>query len=93
MRLYHSPTLPYVRKVVVTALLTKTFDDIQLVPASLTPLIPSAEVQRVNPLGKIPALVLDDGTTLFDSPVICEYLDSLRKGVNLVPTAGAERLS
>jgi glutathione S-transferase len=91
MQLYHSPTSPYVRKVVVTALLTKTFDDIQLVPASLTPLVPSAEVQRVNPLGKIPALVLDDGTTLFDSPVICEYLDSLRKGVNLVPMVGAER--
>lgn len=91
MQLHHSPTSPYVRKVVVTALLTKTFEDIQLVPASLTPLMPSAEVQRVNPLGKIPTLVLDDGTTLFDSPVICEYLDSLRKGVNLVPPTGEER--
>ncbi len=91
MQLHHSPTSPFVRKVVVTALLTKTFEDIQMVPATLTPLTPSADVQRVNPLGKIPTLVLDDGTTLFDSPVICEYLDLLGKGVKLVPPAGAER--
>jgi len=91
MQLHHSPTSPFVRKVVVTALLTKTFDDIQMVPAALTPLTPSADVQRVNPLGKIPTLVLDDGTTLFDSPVICEYLDTLGKGARLVPPAGPER--
>jgi glutathione S-transferase len=91
MQLHHTPTSPFVRKVVVTALLTKTFDAIRLVPATLTPLTPSAEVQRVNPLGKIPALVLDDGTALYDSPVICEYLDSLGKGVRLVPPAGPER--
>jgi len=91
MQLHHSPTSPFVRKVVVTALLTKTFDDIRIVPATLTPLTPSADVQRVNPLGKIPALVLDDGTALYDSPVICEYLDTLGKGTRLVPAAGPER--
>jgi glutathione S-transferase len=91
MQLHHSPTSPFVRKVVVTALLTGTFDDIRIVPISLTPLTPNAEVQRVNPLGKIPALVLDDGTALYDSPVICEYLDSLGKGMRLVPPSGPER--
>jgi glutathione S-transferase len=91
MQLHHSPTSPFVRKVVVTALLTKTFDGIQMVPASVTPLKPSADVQRVNPLGKIPTLVLDDGTALYDSAVICEYLDSIGKGAMLVPAAGAER--
>lgn len=91
MKLHYTPTSPFVRKVVVTALLTKTFDDIQIVPATITPLTPSADVQRDNPLGKIPTLVLDDGTALYDSPVICEYLDSLHKGVNLVPAAGPER--
>ena len=38
-----------------------------------------------NPLSKIPTLVLDDGTVLYNSPVICEYLDSLHAGRKLVP--------
>jgi len=96
MQLYHSPTSPYVRKVVVTALLTNTYKNIEVIPATLSPLVPSAQVQRVNPLGKIPALVLDDGSALFDSPVICEYLNTLGKlanssPVDLVPSSGPER--
>ena len=50
----------------------------------------SEELGRVNPLGKIPTLVLDDGTTLFDSRVICEYLDNLH-GARLHPPDGPER--
>ncbi len=52
---------------------------------------PNPQVLADNPLGKIPALVLDDGTCLFDSPVICEYLDSLAGG-DLLPASGPERL-
>lgn len=46
---------------------------------------PNDDVLRDNPLGKIPTLVLDDGTALFDSRVICEYLDGLHDGVRLFP--------
>ncbi len=91
MKLHYSPTSPYVRKVLVTALLGGTYDGIELVRATLSPITPSAEVQKVNPIGKIPALLLDDDTALYDSPVICEYLDSLSKGPRLVPVSGPER--
>ena len=51
---------------------------------------PNAEVMAVNPLNKIPTLVLDDGTALYDSRVICEYLDTLHDGPKLFPAdAGA----
>jgi glutathione S-transferase len=45
-----------------------------------------------NPLSKIPTLVLDDGTVLYDSRVICEYLDSLHTGPKLLPVDGEERM-
>jgi glutathione S-transferase len=52
---------------------------------------PNETVLKDNPLGKIPTLVLDDGTALFDSRVICEYLDSLHDGEKLFPSEGAMR--
>jgi glutathione S-transferase len=52
---------------------------------------PNETVLKDNPLGKIPTLVLDDGTALFDSRVICEYLDSLHDGEKLFPSEGAAR--
>lgn len=52
---------------------------------------PNAELMRDNPLSKLPTLVLDDGRALFDSLVICEYLDGLHAGEPLVPLAGSER--
>lgn len=91
MKLHYSPTSPYVRKVLVTALLGGTHDRLELVRATLTPIAPSAEVQKVNPIGKIPALLLDDGTAIYDSPVICEYMDSLSTGTRLIPASGPER--
>ena len=53
---------------------------------------PHRELMRENPLGKIPTLVLEDGTILYDSPVICEYLDTLHQGAKLFP-AWPERLT
>src|SRR3546814_19088642 len=44
-----------------------------------------SKVAAANPVKKIPALVTDDGMTLFDSPVICEYLDSLSSGAKMFP--------
>lgn len=52
---------------------------------------PNLELLHTNPLGKIPTLVLDDGSALYDSTVICEYLDSLHGGRKLFPAAGPAR--
>jgi glutathione S-transferase len=46
---------------------------------------------KLNPLGKIPTLILEDGHTLFDSRVICEYLDGLHDGPKMIPLSGMER--
>src|SRR3546814_19146712 len=64
---------------------TGLLDKIEVVPVTTTPLAPDAKVAAANPVKKIPALVTDDGMTLFDSPVICEYLDSLSSGEKMVP--------
>jgi len=89
MKLCYSPTSPYVRKVVVTAMETGAEADIERIPNNVWD--PATEIAVTNPLGKVPALTTDDGTVLFDSPVICEYLDSLHDGEKLFPAAGPAR--
>lgn len=89
MKLYHSPASPYVRKVMVLAQETGLLDRIEIAPVSTTPMAPDANVAAANPVKKIPALVTDDGMTLFDSPVICEYLDSLSTGKKAFPEGQA----
>lgn len=82
-------TSPYVRKVMVLALEAGLGDRIEKVPTS-----PQADEDSLiehNPLAKVPTLVCDDGTVLYDSPVVCEYLDSLHDGQRLVPTEGKAR--
>jgi len=76
MKLYFSQTSPYARKVRLAAAHLGLTDAIALVPASTTPIAEDPAVAAANPLGKIPALALDDGTVLFDSRVIVEYLDA-----------------
>lgn len=92
MKLHYSQTSPYVRKVRVLALETGLHDRIELVARTPSPLGGEAPLLATNPLGKIPALELDDGTILYDSPVICEYLDGLHDGDKLFPQ-GLERWS
>jgi glutathione S-transferase len=90
MKLYYSPTSPYVRKVSMMAIETGLGDQVeQIVMAGVGP---DTEVAKANPLGKVPAVVRDDGSTLYDSPVICEYLDSLHSGAKLIPPNGEDRL-
>jgi len=89
VKLYHSPTSPYVRKVRITAIEKGVAERVELVVANPWP--DPAAVVGVNPLGKVPALVADDGLVLYDSPVICEYLDSLAPIPRLIPQAGAAR--
>lgn len=88
MKLRYSPTSPYVRKVSITAIETGQESVIERVPTN--PWDPETDLPKDNPLGKVPALVVDEGLTLFDSPVICEYL-SERVGAGLVPAGGKNR--
>lgn len=77
MKLHWSPRSPFVRKVMVAAHELGIVDRITRVRSVAAMLTPHAELMKDNPLSKIPALVLDDGTPLFDSRVICEYFDTL----------------
>ena len=75
MKLYHFPTSPYVRKVMVTLHETGQLKDVELVSTQTAPMAPAENLTPSNPLGKIPALERDDGPALYDSRVICAYLD------------------
>ncbi|MCG6871475.1 MAG: glutathione S-transferase [Gammaproteobacteria bacterium] len=90
MTLYGSNTSPYVRKVIVTGHELGIADQIRLAPVSHDPVHPDAELNQRNPLGKIPTLVTAAGIALFDSRVICEYLDSIAGG-GLLPKQGDAR--
>jgi glutathione S-transferase len=79
MRLFYSPTSPYVRKVSVVLQETGLADRVTLTPVAGNPLAPGTMPVDHNPLGKVPALVLDNGQVLFDSRVITRYLDALAK--------------
>lgn len=86
MRLYHSPTTPYGRKVMVLLHETGLVGDVEVVQAGGTPLDPGTQPLDANPLGKIPVLEPGDGTAIYDSRVICRYLDT-RAGAGLYPPA------
>jgi glutathione S-transferase len=90
MQLHWSPKSPYVRKVMVCAHEVGLAGRIQLVRSVAAMLKPNARLMQDNPLSKIPTLVLDDGFTLFDSVVICEYLDDLGQGT-LFPRQGLDK--
>lgn len=91
MRLWYSPASPFVRKVIIVAHETGQTDKIGIVEVSTNVVARNPDLVKDNPLGKIPALVLDDGSVLFDSRVICAYLDSLHDGPKLVPQSGPAR--
>ena len=87
MKLYYSKTSPYSRKVrlmvhekglqqVITSVACNPFEEVR-------------ELEAANPLGKVPSLILDDGSSLYDSPVICAYLDTLTSD-RLIPESGPD---
>ena len=88
MKLYYANTSPYARKARMTVIENGLQDRVELIFAN--PFEENAELKSTNPLGKIPALVTDDGQVIFDSPVICAYLDNLSTSGRLIP-AGPER--
>jgi glutathione S-transferase len=90
MKLHWSPKSPYVRKVMVCAHELGLVAQIELVRSVAAMLKPNPLIMRDNPLSKIPTLVLDDGSALFDSAVICEYLDDTAGG-SMFPRESAAR--
>lgn len=91
MRLFFAPPSPFARKVLVVARERGQFLRLTLVPVAPLPTKPVAELAQANPIGKVPALVLDDGVALYDSRVIAEYLDALAPGTPLFPPSGDAR--
>lgn len=90
MRLWHNPASPFARKVRVVARETGLLPRIEEIAVMVSPVSPNADLAVHNPLVKIPALQTDEGKVLFDSSVICEYLDSLHSGAHVFPS-GASR--
>jgi glutathione S-transferase len=88
VKLFYAPTSPFARKVRVL-IAEKQIDGIDQVIASPFDIPP--DLASVNPLSKVPALVLEDGQVLYDSPVISEYLDVQGGDVRLLPPIGAAR--
>ncbi len=93
MKLHWSPRSPYVRKVMIVAHEVGLADRIECVRTVVSMSQSAEELFTDNPLNKIPTLVLDDGTALFDSRVICEYLDSVSPKGTLFPLEGPGRWS
>jgi glutathione S-transferase len=89
MELRFATLSPYARKVRVVAHEVGLADRIRMTVVSVRD--KPEDIVPWNPLGKIPALVLDDGRVLYDSPVICEYLDAEFGGRRLLPASGDER--
>lgn len=91
MVLHWSPRSPYVRKVAIAAHELGLQDRIERVRTVVGGTEPHHELMRENPLGKIPTLVLADGTVIYDSPVVCEALDRMAGG-SLFPADWPARL-
>lgn len=91
MKLHTSSASPFARKVTITIAELGLGSRVQEQAATVSPVSRNEELARDNPLVKIPTLVLDDGTALFDSPVICEYLDHACGAPRLFPPAGPVR--
>ena len=86
MQLISSPASPFVRKVRVLLHETGLSDQVEELPVATTALATAPEAMAANPLGKIPALLREDGPAIYDSRVICRYLDA-RAGAGFYPEA------
>lgn len=93
VKLHWSPRSPFVRKVMIVLHETGLAERVALVRSVVAMQNANADLMRDNPLSKLPTLILDDGTALFDSPVICEYLDTLHDGPKLFPTGTGSRFA
>ncbi|PCM43387.1 glutathione S-transferase [Marinobacter sp. ANT_B65] len=91
-QLYYASTSPYVRKVMAAAHCLGLTVQIEKLESAANPVKRDDRIARFNPLAKVPAMCTDDGTLLYDSRVICEYLDA-QSGHTLIPADGSARWS
>lgn len=91
LKLLSNPLSPYGRKVKIAIAMKGVGDRIEIVAIDTNP-GDNRDLNASNPLGKVPALVVDGATAIFDSHVICEYLDSLAPEPVLFPASGVERI-
>src|SRR5581483_292149 len=87
MLLHWSPRSPFVRKVMIVAHEVGIADQIETIRTVVAAAEPNVELMKENPQSRLPTLRLADGTVIYDSPVICEYFDTLHKGDKLFPAA------
>ena len=90
MKIFHSPASPFVRKCMIVAHELGIADRIEKLPSAAGPVKRDATILPKNPLGQVPTFLCDDGQVLYDSRVICEYLDATYEGA-LFPKNGTER--
>ncbi|RZL58566.1 MAG: glutathione S-transferase [Variovorax sp.] len=90
-KLLFAPTSPFVRKVMVCAHLTGQAGGIELLDSAAHPVRRDPRIAAHNPLAKVPTLILDDGRSLYDSRVICEYLAATAGDETIFPPAGPAR--
>lgn len=86
MKLMSSPASPFGRKVKALLIETRQIDEVEVVTVKTSPLAVDPLVQAANPIGKIPALIRPEGPALYDSNVICRFLDA-RVGAGMYPEA------
>jgi glutathione S-transferase len=91
MKLTFSQASPFARKVRISAIELGLIDKIEFVAATVVPGQANDEYLRINPLKKLPALILDNGEVILDSYVIVEYLDEIAGGGKLIPASGPNR--
>ena len=91
MKLLYQTHSPYARKVLVAAHEMGIAREIQVIHHETSPLLRNDDVFALNPLGKVPVLIDAGGIVLFDSDVICEYLDGQHAGRTLIPSAAPQR--
>lgn len=92
MKLLWSSRSPFVRKVMIAAHEAGLADRITCERTVVAPSKPNPDVMTINPLNKLPTLILDDGTALYDSRVIVEHLDGLAPAAGLIPKDGKARI-
>ena len=89
MKCYVTANSPYARKVRVATMETGLYFEVEWL--MITREERAEIIPDINPLGKVPVAVLDSGDVLYDSPVICAYVDSLNQGEKLIPEEGPDR--
>ena len=93
MKLYLNQASPFARKTRIVARETGLADRVEEIETAVSLVNANEALARDNPLIKIPALITDSGETLYDSRVICEYLDTLHGGRRRFPSGGPQRFA